>query len=406
MNASEDTTSHTLKANSDTKSCVACRELIKIDAKVCPHCLTSQSPDRWKIVGNALKWIAGITAVITLIVGMAQINSLYQNWRERQEAVTELVKAAGIQSKSGDYEGAWKLVEEALLLESGSLIARKKQVQLAMEWLRTISISKNQKVTETIDKLLPTLYRGVANVKAEFVANAFAHLGWADHLRYREGMKLLTVDNHFAHSLEIDDKNVYAHAMWGYWILRPESKEKYGEDRLELSKSHFSKALKTGREREYIRRLQIQALLDTDALNDEVAEVETIKLANELRKNNERLCIELRLELLETYRILLFEGEHDRAVRLPELLFSSMPTKELLETFLWLSEDIDYVHVKPIHYDISVYKFIIARLTEEMGDTQKALSQYKSLQSEIEGWHSIQVRIDKAIQRISSKVRN
>jgi len=395
---------HSTSEDANSKLCIGCKELIKYGATVCPYCHTTQSPSRWKIVGNALKWIGGITAIITLVAGTLQISSLYQNWRERQGAVEELVRAAEIQSDSEDYQGAWELIEEALILEPASQIARDKQVQLAMLWLRAIPPNTNQQVSEKINLILPTLYRGVAKSDKTIAADASAHIGWADQFRYREGRSSSNIESHFRRSLEIDSENVYAHAMWAYWILSPEANYKYGADRLELSQIHFLRALNTGKETDYVRDLQIRAILHTDALEFYDREVEAIRLANEVRKNKQHLGLWLRFDLVGPYRSLIVMS--DWGIMTSEKLLSVMSPEDLLDTFVWLSEDIDYVNLQPNYFTLLTYKFIIARLTEEMGETEKALSQYQAIQSKIEsgsqqfGFHreineAIVSRIDK-----------
>ena len=53
-------------------------EFIQSGAKICPQCHSYQSPQRWKILGMFLKWIAGLTAIITLILGAKQPNDIIQ----------------------------------------------------------------------------------------------------------------------------------------------------------------------------------------------------------------------------------------------------------------------------------------------------------------------------------------
>ncbi len=78
---------------------------------------------------------------------------------------------------------------------------------------------------------MPTLYRGVAYTETKTAANASAHIGWPDQLRFREGMTSLNIESHFRHALEIDSNNMYVHAMWSYWILMPDAKYEYGANR-------------------------------------------------------------------------------------------------------------------------------------------------------------------------------
>ena len=232
------------------KQCVACREAIHPDAKMCPHCSSSQYRSPMKTLANVLKWVGGTAAILSLLMGMSQLNSLFQNWRDRQEAVSELVKAADIQMETGDYPGAWRLLEEALELEPGSKSARTIQVQLAMRWVRNIRKDSKQSFKDIIEKLLPALYRGATSADERTAADGFAHLGWANYLQYREGMTWLDIDAQYQRALDLDSANLYAHVMWGHWMLWPDNEQKYDGGNLNRAVDHFSATLKSGQEKD------------------------------------------------------------------------------------------------------------------------------------------------------------
>ena len=118
------------------KLCLACQEPIHDNAVICPHCRSSQSPNKWRTIGLILKWIAGITAVISLLLNTWQLNNIISVTRERSKSVAQLRHAAERQEEAGDFKRALQLLEEALKLEPGSWRTRAKQVSLAMAILR------------------------------------------------------------------------------------------------------------------------------------------------------------------------------------------------------------------------------------------------------------------------------
>lgn len=370
--------------------CVACREPIQLDARVCPHCHTAQAPERWKALASILKWIGGVTAVISLVIGMLQLNSLFRNWQDRQETVHELVQAADMQSQAGDYGGAWKLLNQALELDAGSRLARRRQVQVAMQWLRNMRIAGEQRFTDVVEILLPILYRGAASASGHTVADIVAHLGWADYLRYREGKQWLDVEQHFQRALSIDPDNVYAHAMQGFWMLWPRNRA--GQpDALQRATFHFAAALQSGKERAYVRDLQMRALLNVD--HDLEVRLETIRVANQMRLQHESLDAELRRRVLRAYNDAL------RTEELMQQLVSVLPPADHLHTFLWLNDG-----TRPL-LEEHIQAFFVARLTEESGDVQQALTRYTTLREQVSSnsWLVRYNHLEQALQRLHQK---
>ena len=209
------------KSNNVKKACVACQEQIQPAAKVCPFCRSPQFRNPWKTFADGLKWVGGIAAVISLVMGITQVNKVLSNWKEKKEAVFELVEATRIRKKSNDYEGAWHLIEQALHMDPASETARDVQVRLAMEWVRSTRMSymDQKKAAEIMAKLLPSLYRGAASSNSAFVSDVMAHIGWADWIRQKGDMYYLNVKGQFERALEIDPQNMYANTMMGHWLL-------------------------------------------------------------------------------------------------------------------------------------------------------------------------------------------
>lgn len=360
----------------ETVQCLACREPIQSKASLCPHCRTAQHPSKWIFVGNILKWAGGGTVILSLLVTVVQVNSLFKSWQERQKNVEEWVKGANFQADSGDFSGAWTLYEQALTLEPGAQYARSGQVQLAMSWLRHIRVQNEETFTGIVVKILPVLYRGAASSKAGETADIISHIGWANFLRHREGHTSLKVEEHFAKALEIDPSNVYAHTMWGFWIL-------WESGPLDSAKQHFSIALESGRDRAYVREYQLTALhnsiyhnLGETTYRHQVAD-ELIHTLNDIRKNQEPVSPSVRIigDLFSRtyYSIPWFE----RWLQNPA---ATLPAEDHLATFLLLKN----LNAARMKYQQLSDQFWEAYLRERSGDTQNALKGYRALQSELE----------------------
>ncbi len=204
--------------NTNTE-CIACRESIRLGASMCRHCGSSQKHDPWKRLTTILKWIGGVVTVISLLIGMVTLTGYYQDWRERHNAVTELVDAANWLIKTENYSQAWQMYEEALQLIPSSAQAFRGQFQLAKIWLRDFRTSK-ETADEVLNRITAILYRGLRKADDDEIATILAHVGWAQVLRAENSMPVyMDVDAAFQKALRSSPGNVYANAMLGYWIL-------------------------------------------------------------------------------------------------------------------------------------------------------------------------------------------
>src|SRR5438552_18458780 len=83
----------------------------------------------------------------------------------------------------------------------------------------------------------------------------------------------------FRRALEIDPANVYANAMLGNWLLQ-------NNGSLREAVSHFATAVQSGKERPWVRTMQLGWLVYNEAPQ---ARAELVKVVNDMRKSNESL---------------------------------------------------------------------------------------------------------------------
>ncbi|SRR5216683_696919 len=110
------------------------------------------------------------------------------------EEIRNRLNAARLQSESGDYEGAWKIVKQAEDLAADSPEIRQQQIQLAMLWLRNIRVTGKTTFAQVVDQLLPCLYEGLTQAKGAAAADIYAHIGWGNFLKFREGVRGLDIE--------------------------------------------------------------------------------------------------------------------------------------------------------------------------------------------------------------------
>jgi hypothetical protein len=279
------------------------------------------------LVPKILKWIGIVTAVISLILGIREVINIVRENAERKSKAAELTNEARQLALSGLYSKAWDSITEATALDDGS---RQVQVELAMEWLRNARIAPGQKertFSEIVDKLAPVLHRALDTTKREYAATVQAHIGYATFLLFKEGNTAAKPDNHFRQALRWDSSNVFANVMYGFWILYPG----HGDRSLEESKRYFDAALRTGKERGYVRRLMLAAYGNS---SEAASAAQLVRMANDMRKNNESLERPERMSILSKAYWL------NRGTIMQEVGKLLTPDEQL-QTFLFLADGIE-----------------------------------------------------------------
>jgi tetratricopeptide (TPR) repeat protein len=300
-------------AAEDKIKCIACWEPIMINASICPHCRTSQSPSKFRHLGNIMKWIGGITAVLSLILASIQLNRILEDTLERKESVTELVRASDLLAENSDYEGAFKLLDQALELSPASRAARERQVRTGMQYVRKFFLKPESEKLTLLDSIIPVLRRGAVHKDPKIAASAVSHLAWANYLKESENH---IVHNGFQNALAMDSDNVYAHSMWGSWCLQA-SPEECGETPLERSKTaetHYFKAIDIKKEMQYVTEFIFFTLLELETYPKKYLElsVEAIWYANELRIKGATLQEWIHRECALRYKTLLTRMDNSK----------------------------------------------------------------------------------------------
>jgi tetratricopeptide (TPR) repeat protein len=315
-----------------------------------------------------LKWVGGVTAVLSLILGLHQITQLVSDVRERERRVAELYKIGKSQQGAADYKGAWDSFERAAkTAEAGGQLAkltgqlskerrelREAQEDLAMEWLENGRIAEGKTLSDFLDELVPVLARGASSAGGVRKADMLAHVGWAFFLRSRDGQAGLDPENQYRQALEIDPANPYAHAYWGHWKL-------WRGGKLEAARQHFSAAIASGRAGNYVRRIQLAALKN---LQSEQGDAEFLAVVNEMRKNKEKIDSQVRNDVFAIYYFAFSSNRDDRFRN----LLTAVPAAEQLATFRALFYDNDFDEGKRLSRDS-----YLASLLEAAGQREEAL---------------------------------
>ena len=192
----------------------------------------------------------------------------------------------------------------------------------AMRWIRQMRALRGENGVITFDQQLtvvqPVLVQALAAAQGQRAADLRAHLGWAEYLRQRESTGVSDPVPHWRRAIREDVDNVYAHAMWGNVLTRSD---------FNAARKHFERAVASGRERAWVRGMQMANTLG----GDEEQSAYAVAVANEMRRGNETLT-EAQRRRLWTYAF----GQRLLDPDVRKALFAALPAADLLTTFEWL----------------------------------------------------------------------
>jgi tetratricopeptide (TPR) repeat protein len=308
-------------------------------------------------------WVA-LGVVIAILGGIGMWWTLKR--RAVNGEIASLVTSAEQQHASKRYQAAWDLYARAANVSSNRPDVVLALEQVAMDWVEHAhAVEGKSTFGEVVDAVEPVLTRCAGSSDATRSADCLAHLGWGDFLRWREGTSAAKPAEQYKRALARDPSNAYAHALLGFDILRTSGP-------LADAKPHFAAAVQTGRNREYVRHIQVAALL---YLHDEELEPELIRVANEMRVNQEPIPGDEgdsdAPRFWNVYQQRLITGSGTA-----EFLKAVQPADHLA-TFLWLFPE------SGIRADRRTqYVYMRAALQENAGDREQALITYRQLRDQ------------------------
>ena len=284
------------------------------------------------------------------------------------------IAIAQTQMKEEEYERAFGTYTAVLKADPGYKPAVTGQVVAAEQWAENFHVvtedGRNTFANNAalLDGIAAVLEAAMTRTKGAEKADVQAHLGWTHwlgfHLLAREGMPSAEAD--FREALILDPTNPYANAMLGNYLLQTHGS-------LTEASQHFDTGLASGKEHAYVRRLQIAGLT---YLEEPGARAAMFRAANSMRKNNEPLSADRRLDA-RGFCCTPGETTHDELVE----SLSSVPRDDAWNTYLWLNEgsgeDPAVQHLKQ--------GFVQALLAEIAGERDAALQQFRDLDKQVEG---------------------
>ncbi len=355
-----------------------------------------QSPH--KLLDTPLKWIGAVAAVVSVLLGINQVTRLVAEDAERQRQVTELRAVADQQEKNADYPAAWSSLDQAMkAADQGSYLAklvgqldqvrldlRIEQEDLAMTWLRDVTVPSGATFSSVVDPLVAVATRGVVASTGPRKADLLAHVGWAYFLKSRDGGTSGNPEETYRQALEIDPANPFAHAQWGHLIM-------WRRGAFSEATKHFAAAVAAGRERPYVRRLQVAAMRLYGSLDTERGLLEAV---NDMRKNDEPVDAATRRGVYSLYYSAFNADDSLQRV------LGLVPPTEHLATVRALFFDDQFDESRAPLRDA-----VVALLQEAAGMPEDALMSWRAIQAALAdgGDRRVATRASAAIARLSPK---
>ncbi|MEQ1684194.1 MAG: toll/interleukin-1 receptor domain-containing protein [Burkholderiaceae bacterium] len=312
--------------------------------------------------------LALIAAGVVLAAALGTMATL--NWQKQRQAQARAAAAqatalsAAVQlCGSGNHALAWQRFTEIGKERPEQLAARRAQEDCAMRWLREIRVqAEKETFTDIVERVLPVLAEGAAAATGQRGADLEAHMGWADHLRTREGVGGLDPQAHYRKALALDADNVYAHTMAGHLTMVQRGP-------IDEARQHFKVALDGGREHAWVRGMQFAALL---YYTPGPGQIEAARVANDMRQRGETIepALRDRLWTYVYYDTLLSRERRDGFV-------AAIHDKDAVATFLWLFPEAD---VRPDRR--ALWRYLLASLEEAAGERSSARTRFESLRDE------------------------
>jgi hypothetical protein len=325
--------------------------------------------------------LAVIAAVLLAIFGVWLASTRIQRNRAAREQIARVTTQANNDLEAGAYSESFETVKTARMQFPDDSELQKMEQRIAMTWLRNIRVTVGEQTfSEIVVKLRPTLSSGAAAASGEAAGDLLAHLGWCEYLRARDFVTDADPESYFKKAIAADASNPYAHSMWGFWLLY-----KHDLHDLPQAQQHFDVAVKSNRDRLWVRNLQVAALLQ---YYQPAKEREAIRAANAMRL--EGTPVQDAQRLWPIYEQALVRGAST------EDFLQLMPPEEHVATFKWLFPEASFSDSK-----LAMYRFMSGRLEEVAGHRENALASYEFVEQDFRRSRSTGPLLDRALEGIA-----
>ncbi len=307
--------------------------------------------------------------------GAALLLVMLASWwvqQQRQHAAAELVRRVGEAlavlklCTEGNPAEPFALLGQLAAAPDAPTAVKQAQEDCAMHWLRLARPGPDRTFAQYTAPLKPVLVKaltaGGPSTVGPRAADLRAHLGWAEAMLWQDlhdpGIDPTGL---YREALQQDRGNAYAHGMWGNWLLLKRPMQ------VDEALKHFDAAVAAGRDRPFIRRLQLGAMLGTDALG-----VPLVQVLNQMRQNQESLSDAAR------QRAWSYHYAHAWRQGVDVNVLQALSPPDALDTFNWL-----FPAPKADDSRYAIWALLRAMLLERLGRGDEARASLLPLQADM-----------------------
>ena len=169
-------------------------------------------------VGRLLKGVGGVLTVLALISGIRSLSALWLEARDNDAATRSALEAAGLMAETTRFELAWAELDRAsVVVSEPELLPYRAAV--ATQWVQWLGQQRTSQVdyTATVDRLLPYLYRALAEPGDLNPSDIQAHIAWATYLAAFGQDRVVDATELLQEAAARDNDNLYVQTLLGFF---------------------------------------------------------------------------------------------------------------------------------------------------------------------------------------------
>jgi len=306
-----------------------------------------------------------------------------------QRQVDDLLRVATGQYQRRQFSDAMATLDRAVAIDADVGSAKTLQEDVAMQWIRELTVPDGQTFSTAMAQPLAVLDRATPFATGARQGDLLAHLGWASFLRRRDGDRRIDPEDLYRKAIAADPMNPFGNAMLGHWLLWNDT----GSGEIERARPLFRIAADAARATDFVRTLQLAALKNHSTV---ASRLEAVRVLDEMRRRGEPLPASNANDVWSTY----YFAMSDNGDLTSRDLLAVLPPSEHLLTLQWAFSDL----TRDNQSRGQQLRYYGARLQAAAGQTAAARAALQALKAEFgpSAAGSLPDAVDRALRELGA----